>query len=72
MANRYACHDHAPTVRDDARTTRITAQDGWTQDGRRVDCEIITPWLPIECGHDRSADDPRCAGCRWQREKEHT
>lgn len=63
MSHVYGCHNHPERVND---WPELTVQDGWTPDGKRATRQHKTEWAPIECGHDFSATDPACTGCRWR------
>ncbi len=64
---RYACHDHAPRVEDGKLEIPHLVQVGRGPDGTRRMMWHTMSWLPIECGHDQSDEDPRCDGCRWRK-----
>lgn len=60
----YSCKNHEP--RAGAPWPPITAQTGWTPDGRRRIVQHETEWLDSECQHGRSNEDRGCDGCQWQ------
>jgi hypothetical protein len=65
----YSCKNRQrPTAE-----TSYWAQDGWFYDEsgmtRKPRMVKVSTAFDFACQHDKSADDPVCAGCQWRKEK---
>lgn len=58
----YSCWTDDPS-KPRGRPSHDMAQDGWTEDGRRIMRAVESTWAEMRCGHNLRVTDPGCTGC---------
>ena len=65
------CHNREPL------SANVVVPDGWLQDGRytrKQKIKVIPDPMTKDCQYSKfdKYNDPQCAGCKWQHQKDST